>query len=157
MLKAALIGNLGSDPEMRYSADGRPFARFNVASNYKARTPEGEMQDRTEWVRVTVFGRQAEMASQYLHKGSKVYVDGRLESRPWTDNQQQPRAGLELIANDLQFMSSRSEDEGTAGEGGFAAPAREARAAGNAAQSRPPGARPQNAQADDAELEDLPF
>src|SRR5918998_5227337 len=118
MLKAVLIGNLGGDPDMRYSPDGRPFLRFNVASNYRARSPEGEWQDKTEWVRVTVFGQQAERLSQYLHKGSRVYVDGRLEARPWTDQQQQVRAGLEVIANDVQFMSSRGDEERAGGDGG---------------------------------------
>ena len=72
MLKATLIGNLGSDPDMRYAASGAPFLRFNVASNYRARNPEGEWQDRTEWVRVTVFGQRAETLSQYLKKGMRV-------------------------------------------------------------------------------------
>src|SRR5256714_8594121 len=124
MLKAMIIGNLGNDPEMRYSANGAPYLRFNVASNYRTRTPEGEWQDKTEWVRVTGIGQRAESRSQYLRKGSRVYVDGRLEARPWTDQQGQVRAGLEVTANDVQFMSSRADDErmgsggGAAGAGG---------------------------------------
>src|SRR5438067_8073358 len=124
MLKTMLIGNLGNDPEMRYSASGAPFLRFNVASNYRTRTPEGEWQDKTEWVRVTVTGARAESLAQYLRKGSRVYVDGRLEARPWTDREGQVRAGLEVTANDVQFMSSRADDErmgsggGAAGAGG---------------------------------------
>ena len=105
MLKTMLIGNLGNDPEMRYSASGQPYLRFNVASNYRVRTPEGEWQDKTEWVRVTLTGTRAESLSQYLKKGSRVYVDGRLEARPWTDQQGQVRAGLEVMANEVQFMS----------------------------------------------------
>ena len=97
MLKTMLIGNLGNDPEMRYSASGSPFLRFNVASNYRTRTPEGEWQDKTEWVRVTVTGARAESLAQYLRKGSRVYVDGRLEARPWTDRENQARAGLEVM------------------------------------------------------------
>jgi single-strand DNA-binding protein len=155
MLKATIIGNLGGDPdEPRYTADGRPFVRFNMASTYRGRGQDGETQEKTEWVRVTVFGRQAEMVSQYLRKGSRIYVEGRLESRPWIDNQQQPRAGLEVLANDVQFVTNRADDEAaglravdapraeTAG-----APAQPARAAGP--RSQPPG--------DDSELEDLPF
>jgi single-strand DNA-binding protein len=107
MLKATLIGNLGNDPDMRYSANGSPLLRFNVASNFRTRTPEGEYQDRTEWVRVTVTGTRAESLSQYLKKGSRVYVEGRLEARPWTDQQGQIKAGLEVLANEVQFMSSR--------------------------------------------------
>src|SRR5215217_6549269 len=107
MLKAILIGNLGNDPNMRYSANGSPLLRFNVASNFRTRTPEGEYQDKTEWVRVTVTGNRAESLSQYLKKGMRVYVEGRLEARPWTDQQGQMRAGLEVLANEVQFMSSR--------------------------------------------------
>ena len=111
MPKAQIIGNLGSDPDMRYAASGAPFLRFNVAANSRARSPEGEYQDRTEWVRVTVTGNRAETLSQHLKKGSRVYVDGRLEARPWTDQQGQARAGLEVLANDVQFMSYRTDDE----------------------------------------------
>jgi single stranded DNA-binding protein len=107
MLKCLIIGNLGNDPDMRYSANGNPLLRFNVASNFRTRTPEGEYQDKTEWVRVTVTGTRAESLSQYLRKGSRVYVEGRLEARPWTDQQGQIRAGLEVLANEVQFLSSR--------------------------------------------------
>ena len=103
MLKATIIGNLGGDPDMRYSASGAPFLRFNVASNYRTRTPEGEWQDRTEWVRVTVFGQRAESLAPNLHKGTRVFVDGRLEARPWTDQQGQVRAGLEVVATDVVY------------------------------------------------------
>lgn len=111
MLSCSVIGNLGNDPEMRYSAGGSPFLRFNVAANFRTRTPEGEWQDRTEWVRVTVTGQRAETLGQYLKKGSRVYVDGRLEARPWTDQQGQVRAGLEVVANEVQFMSARQQDD----------------------------------------------
>lgn len=112
MLSASLIGNLGNDPEMRYSANGAPFLRFNVASNFRTRTPEGEWQDKTEWVRVTITGQRAESLSQYLKKGTKVYVDGRLEARPWTGQNGQVNAGLEVMANEVQFMSARGDDGG---------------------------------------------
>ena len=137
MLKALLIGNLGGDPDMRYSPDGRPFLRFNVACNYRARSPEGEWQDKTEWVRVTVFGPRAETLSQYLRKGSRVYVDGRLEARPWLDQQHEVRAGLEVVATDVQFASARGDDD------------RERQPAPATGERRPP--------VDGAELEDLPF
>lgn len=167
MLKATLIGNLGNDPEMRYSANGAPFLRFNVASNYRARSPEGEWQDRTEWVRVTVFGQRAETLSQYLKKGGRVYVEGRLEARPWTDQQGQLRPGLEVMASDVEFMSSRADDEARAGgglsggggggyDGGAERPAPRERAS-SPAPSRP-APRPQPDSMDEGgELDDLPF
>lgn len=157
MLKALLIGNLGGDPETRYTPDGRAFVRFNVASNYRVKNQDGEWQDKTEWVRVTVFGQRAEPLAQYLRKGSKVYVEGRLEARPWTDQQQQVRAGLEVVASDVEFMSSRMDDEGGDASrfgGTREAPARDAPAAAPARQA--PRSQPA-AQTDEADLEDLPF
>jgi single-strand DNA-binding protein len=165
MLKATIIGNLGGDPEMRYSAGGAPFLRFNVASNYRTRTPEGEWQDKTEWVRVTVFGQRAETLSQYLKKGSRVYVEGRLEARPWADQQGQNRAGLEVMASDVEFMSSRADDEarggggGTGGSGGDfgdAPPRERSSSGGSGGQPRQAPQARQDA-GDDADLEDLPF
>jgi single-strand DNA-binding protein len=158
MLKASIIGNLGNDPEMRYSAGGAAFLRFYVASNFRARSPEGEWQDKTEWVRVTVFGQRAETLGQYLKKGSRVFVDGRLEARPWIDQQGQARAGLELVASDVEFMSTRADDEMRGGGGGGdygSAPPRE-RSGGGAP---PPRQAPQSRQdpGDDGDLEDLPF
>jgi single-strand DNA-binding protein len=161
MLKASVIGNLGNDPEMKYSANGAPFLRFNVASNFRARTPEGQWEDRTEWVRCTVFGQRAESLSQYLKKGMRVFVDGRLEARPWTDQQGGVRAGLELVASDVEFMSSRSEDEQRAGGGG-GGEYRERSSGGGGGGSRPRPA-PQQQQSrqapddDGGDLDDLPF
>ena len=160
MLKTMLIGNLGNDPEMRYSAAGQPYLRFNVASNYRVRTPEGEWQDKTEWVRVTVAGTRAESLSQYLKKGSRVYVHGRLEARPWTDQQGQVRAGLEVMANDVQFMSSRSDDEraGSSGQEGGAPQDRSAPPSSSSTQpSRNPTPSGRPEPEDAGELEDLPF
>jgi single-strand DNA-binding protein len=111
MLKAHLIGNLGNDPELRYAANGSPHLRLDVAATSRARTPEGEWQDRTAWVRVIVTGARAETLSQYLRKGSRVYIEGRLEARPWTDQQGQIRAGLEVLASEVQFMSARQNGD----------------------------------------------
>jgi len=162
MLKASVIGNLGNDPELRYSPSGAPSLRVNVASNFRARTPEGEWEDRTEWVRVIVFGQRAESLAQYLKKGMRVFVDGRLEARPWTDRENRVRAGLEIVASDIEFMSPRhADDEGQEDGGGAMARGILHRAAGTgsappvqpAPQSRPaPEPEP-----DGGELEDLPF
>ena len=111
MLRAAVIGNLGSDPELRYSASGSAFLRMNIASNYRVKAESGEWQDRTEWVRVTVFGARAESLSNLLKKGARVYVDGRLEARPWTDRAGNVQAGLELTASDVEFMSGRQDSD----------------------------------------------
>src|SRR3954451_24830492 len=111
MLKCQIVGNIGSDPEVRYTAEGKARLTFNVASNGRTRNPAGEWQDATEWVRCTVFGPRAETLSAHLVRGPRVYVDGKLESRPWLDRSNQPRAGLELIADSVEFVSSRQRDE----------------------------------------------
>jgi single-strand DNA-binding protein len=111
MLRASVIGNLGGDPELKYTEGGTTRLQFNVASNYRVKNEVGNWDDATEWVRVTVFGKRAETLSGILKKGTKVYVDGRLEARPWTDNRGQVRAGLEVIGDTVEFMSPRSEQQ----------------------------------------------
>ena len=111
MLKALVIGNLGSDPEMKYSAGGSPFLRFNVAANSRTRSADGQWVDATEWVRCTVFGARAESLANLLRKGSRVYADGRLEARPWTDREGQVRAGLELIADTVELAGPRTDGQ----------------------------------------------
>lgn len=111
MLTASVIGNLGNDPEMRYAQSGTATLRFNVATNGRAKNADGQWEDRTEWVRVTVFGQRAESLNEYLRKGTRVFVYGRLEARPWTTKDGDVRAGLEVIASDVDFMSSRQNDE----------------------------------------------
>jgi single-strand DNA-binding protein len=154
MLKASVIGNLGNDPELRYSPSGAPSLRVNVASNFRARTPEGEWEDRTEWVRVIVFGQRAETLAQHLKKGMRVFVDGRLEARPWTDRENRVRAGLEIVASEIEFTSTRRADDEEPHVGG-ALPA--AAGTGSASPIRPaPQSRPAP-EPDGGELEDLPF
>lgn len=115
MLTVNLIGNIGGDPEMRYTADGRPLLRFNVANNYRERDQAGAWQDRVEWLRVTVLGPRAETLANLLSKGQRVYVSGRLTARPWTDQQGGLRAGLEILAADVEFMSPRTDGSGHGG------------------------------------------
>lgn len=144
MLKANLIGNIGGAPEMRYAASGTAVLRFNVACNGRVRGPDGEWQDRTEWVRVTVFGQRAESLEKHLTKGSRVYVDGRLEARTWTTKDGEIRAGLEVVANDVEFAGPRPAANGEQQDGQGRAPA----------QQRTQTARPGYEAAD---LEELPF
>jgi len=159
MLKASVIGNLGTDPELRYSPSSAPSLRVNVASNFRVRTPEGEWEDRTEWVRMIVFGQRAESLAQHLKKGMRVFIDGRLEARPWTDRENRVRAGLEIIANDVEFMSSRQADDEAQEHGGaviWGAPP-VATGTGSTQPAQPaPQSRPAP-EPDGGELDDLPF
>ena len=112
--KVILVGNLGRDPEVRYTSSGAAVANITVATseNWKDRNT-GERQERTEWHRVVLFGRLGEIAGEYLKKGSQVYIEGRLQTRKWQDREGQDRYTTEVVANDLQMLGGR----GGGGEG----------------------------------------
>ena len=109
--KIILVGNLGRDPELRYTPQGTPVCSFTLATNERRRDKSGESQDLTTWFRVTLWGRQAETASQYLTKGRPVYVEGRLRVEEWTDRDGRSRYTLEVHATDMQFIGGRGGDE----------------------------------------------
>jgi single-strand DNA-binding protein len=112
--KITLVGNLGRDPELRYTPQGTPVCSFSMATNERRKDKSGEMQDQTTWFRVTLWGRQAETASQYLAKGRPVYIEGRLRVEEWTDRDGKPRHTLEVHATDMQFIGGgRSEEPHT--------------------------------------------
>jgi single-strand DNA-binding protein len=113
--KIILVGNLGRDPELRYTPQGTPVCSFTVATNEKRKDKAGEMQDVTTWFRVTLWGRQAETASQYLAKGRPVYLEGRLRLSEWTDQEGKQRHTLEVHATDMQFIGGGRMDETTGG------------------------------------------
>lgn len=102
--KIMLIGNVGSDPEMRYTPNGKAVTSFSMATNYRYTTAAGESRDETEWFRVSVWGKQAESSNQYLSKGKRVYVEGRLHSRSWEGQDGQMRTSLEVSANRVIFL-----------------------------------------------------
>ena len=105
--KVILVGNLGRDPEMRYTPGGQPVANFSLATTRSRKDPSGNWIDDTEWHRIVAWERLAEMASQSLHKGSKVYVEGRIQSRKYTDNQGVERTSFDIVANDLTLLDRR--------------------------------------------------
>lgn len=107
MLTAAVIGNLGADAEIKYSQNGAAILRCNVAANLRAKNADGEWGEKTEWVRVTLFGTRAESLNPYLLKGQKIYATGRLEPRPWTGNDGALHAGLEIVASDIVLCGAR--------------------------------------------------
>src|SRR5215210_3847866 len=114
--KLILVGNLGRDPELRYTPQGTPVCSFTLATNEKRKDRAGESQDVTTWFRVTLWGRQAETASQYLAKGRPIYVEGRLRLEEWTDRDGKQRYTLEVHATDMQFIGGgRSDEAGSTG------------------------------------------
>lgn len=112
--KIILVGNLGRDPELRYTPQGTPVCSFSLATNERRKDrASGESNDVTTWFRVTLWGRQAETASQYLTRGRPVYVEGRLRVEEWTDRDGKQRHTLEVHATDMQFIGSGgSKSEG---------------------------------------------
>jgi len=102
--KIMLIGNVGSDPEMRYTPNGKAVTSFRMATNYRYSGPDGERREETEWFRVSVWGKQAESCNQFLSKGRRVYVEGRLHSRSWEGQDGQMRTSLEVSGNRVIFL-----------------------------------------------------
>ena len=108
--KIIVVGNLGRDPELRYTAQGTPVCSFSMATNERRKDRNGEMQDHTTWFRITLWNRLAETASQYLQKGKQVYIEGRLRVEEYIDRDGKPRHSLEVFATDMQFIGSRGDD-----------------------------------------------
>lgn len=106
--KVIIIGHLGKDPEMRYLPDGTAVASMSLATSEQFKDRDGNKQERTEWHRISIFGRPAEVAGEYLRKGSQAYVEGRLQTRKWQDQQGQDRYTTEIICNRLQLLGSRN-------------------------------------------------
>jgi len=102
--KVILVGNLGRDPELRYTASGTPVANFTMATSERWTDPSGEKKERTEWHRIVVWGKQAEIVGEYLHKGKQVYIEGSLQTREWTDREGNKRYTTEVKAQRVQML-----------------------------------------------------
>ena len=113
--KVILIGNLGADPELRYTQNGNQVASFSVATSERWKGQDGKVQEQTEWHRIVAWGKLAEICGQYLHKGSRIYLEGRLQTRKWRDQGGVERAITEVIARDMKMLSSRNEAGGNNG------------------------------------------
>jgi len=121
--KVILVGNLGNDPETKYMPSGDAVTNLSVATSESWKDKKtGEQKDRTEWHRVAMFGRLAEIAAEYLRKGSQVYIEGKLRTRKWQDQQGNDRYSTEVIANEMQMLGSRSGGGAPAMGGGSGGP-----------------------------------
>lgn len=149
--KVILIGNLGKDPEVKYTPSGTAVAKFSLATNERYKDKAGEWQDRTEWHNIVAWQRLAEIAGEYLKKGRSVYVEGRIQTHSWDDKASgQKKYMTEIIANDLVLLGGRGE----AGEGGGGRGRPAAAATGSDAPPAPPENPAQGAEITD---EDIPF
>lgn len=159
--KVILLGNLGRDPETRYSPDGAAITNVSIATTRRYKDSSGQQQEETEWHRVVFFARLAEIAGEYLRKGRPVYVEGRLKTRKWTDKEGVEKYSTEIIAENMQLLGSREGGGGGAGgfEGGDEAPSRSAPREGGARESsRPAGGGARQPAPNIAEMDDdIPF
>ena len=160
--KVILIGNLGRDPETRYMPSGKAATNFSIATSERFKDREtGEPQERTEWHRIATFDRLAEISAEYLKKGSKVYIEGRLRTRKWQDKEGKDRYSTEIIADQMQMLDSRGAGGAAAGSGGDDSGFRNPdSSSGSARSSRPAKAASASAgaTADAGEFDDdIPF
>jgi single-strand DNA-binding protein len=145
--KVILVGHLGRDPEVRYSANGQAIANVTIATSESWKDKNtGEKQEKTEWHRVVFFGRLGEIAGEYLKKGSQVYIEGRLQTRKWQDKEGKDRYTTEIVANEMQMLGSKGSNTG----GDFASQSQ------SADSTRAPQPATQAAGADDFD-DDIPF
>ncbi len=155
--KVILIGTLGKDPEVRYAQSGSALASVSVATNESWKDKNGEKQERTEWHRVKFFGRLAEIAGEYLKKGSQVYIEGSLRTEKYTDKAGVEKYSTDIIANEMQMLGGRP-DGASRGEGGERAPRPAASGGGGygdqGGRASRPAAPPMN---DDFPDDDIPF
>jgi len=148
--KVILIGNLGKDPEVKYTPSGVPVAKFSLATNERFKDKSGEWQDRTEWHNIVAWQRTAEIVGEYVKKGSKIYVEGRLQTSSWEDKQSgEKKYRTEVVVNDLVLLSGR-------GDGESEGRSRSAVAAGGGMDQRPPHAE-EASQETGITDEDIPF
>lgn len=153
--KVIIVGNLGGDPEVRYMPNGNAVANFTVATSESWKDQQGQQQEKTEWHRIVVYKRLAEIAGEYLRKGAKVYLEGRLQTREWQDQQGQKRYTTEIICHEMQMLDGRQ------GGAGNAAPANSAPASRPQSNSAPAtGNRPQQPANNEPPMDfddDIPF
>ncbi len=105
--KAIILGNLGGDPEVRYAASGAAVANFTVATSERWKDQQGQPQESTEWHRIVAFGRLGEICGEYLAKGSKVYIEGRIQTRQWEDKDGNKRYTTEIVAHTVKFIEAK--------------------------------------------------
>jgi single-strand DNA-binding protein len=149
--KVILIGNLGRDPETRYMPDGGAVTNVSIATTESWKDKNGEKQEKTEWHRVAFFGKLAEIAGEYLKKGSQVYVEGRLQTRKWQDKDGQDKYTTEIVADRMQMLGSRQGMGGGEREGGG-----DREGASRPAAAKPAAGKPAGSKFDDFE-DDIPF
>lgn len=140
--KVILVGNLGADPEIRYTPSGLAIANFRIATTESYKNKEGQKEDKTEWHRIVTFGKLAEICGEYLNKGKQVYIEGRIQTRDWEDKEGNKRYTTEIVCNQMQMLG-RVGDKGSVPAGAGAPQESETQA--------------NEAKEDTADFDDVPF
>ena len=152
--KVMLIGNLGRDPEIRYTQAGSAVANFSLATTDRWTDRQGQRQERTEWHDIVAFDRLADLAQNYLKKGKSVFIEGRLQTRSWEDPQGQKRYRTEVVANAMQFLDARPPGEG---EGQYSSDLPQSSNNDQASSETPDSGNNQNSEKEDYIKDDIPF
>jgi single-strand DNA-binding protein len=147
--KVILVGRLGRDPETRYTSSGQAVCNFTLATDETYKDRAGERQKRTEWHRIVVWAKQAEIAQQYLHKGSLIYLEGRIQTRQWDDREGQKRTTTEIVATNFRMLGGRGDASAAAAGAGGSGSDVEAHAQSSSVAEDMPGPEPSD--------EDIPF
>ncbi len=155
--KVILVGRLGRDPETRYTSSGQAVANFSLATDETYKDRAGERQKRTEWHKIVVWGKQAEIAQKYLRKGSLIFIEGRIQSREWQDRENNKRTSFEIVATNFRMLGSRADS--ARGEGAQPEAAQAAAAGGADFESAAPSTGDDMAPHGGPEIsdEDIPF
>lgn len=148
--KVIIVGNLGDNPEVRYSQQGKAIANISVATSETWKDQSGQRQERTEWHRIVLFRRLAEIAGEYLTKGSKVYIEGKLQTRKWQDQQGQDRYTTEVVADQMQMLDSLKQNNNAPNQGAHSSQSAPQRKPAKSGAGSPP---PSN----DFDDQDIPF
>lgn len=139
--KTILVGNLGKDPEVRYTKSGQAVATFSLATSEKWKNKEGNREERTEWHRIVAWGKLGEICGEYLSKGKQVYIEGRIQYREWTDNDGNKKSTTEIVCNNMVMLSKDGSQ----------------RSANNQGQANQGNSQPQGDGIDDFDESDIPF
>ncbi len=144
--KVIIIGRLGKDPDMRYAPSGTAIASFTMATNHSTKDADGNWNQQTEWHSIKTFGRQAEFVGEYLKKGKLAFIEGRLQTSSWEDQNGQKKYRTEIIANDVQMLGSRSDGEQA-----------QSKAEAPAQSAAKPAPKPAEPETNSPDEDDLPF
>lgn len=155
--KVILVGNLGRDPEVRYTKSGQAVASFSLATSEKWTGKDGNKEEKTEWHRIVAWGKLGEICGEYLSKGKQVYIEGRLQTREWEDNDGNKKQTTEIVANNMTMLGQAGGGGGSGYEGGSSSGGSRGQSSSSGSQGSPSQGSSSSGGHDDFEDDDIPF